>query len=68
MATTPPSSGIIYEVIQEFNPELQALKQEIAQLVKDSPEADLMPRARAKVNDHGLSAEIRDTDLRSFII
>ena len=68
MATTPPSSGIIYEVIQEFNPELQALKQEIAQLVKDSPEADLMPRARAKVNDHGLSAEIRDADLRSFIL
>ena len=55
-------------MIQEFNPELQALKQEIAQLVKDSPEADLMPRARAKVNDHGLSAEIRDADLRSFIL
>jgi len=65
--TATPSENI-KEVVQDFNQELQNLKQEIKKLVQESPDSDLMPRARAKANDYGLSAEIRDADLRTFIL
>lgn len=68
MDFTATHSGNIKEVVQDFNQELQSLKADIKKLVQESPDSDLMPRARAKANDYGLSAEIRDADLRTFIL
>lgn len=68
MDATPADLGTIKEVVQDFNQELQNLKQDIKKLVQESPDSDLMPRARAKANDYGLGAEIRDADLRTFIL
>jgi len=65
--TGTPSTNV-QEVVQDFNQELQNLKAEIKKLVQGSPDSDLMPRARAKANDYGLGAEIRDADLRTFIL
>jgi len=68
MDFTATHSDNIKEVVQDFNQELQNLKADIKKLVQESPDSDLMPRARAKANDYGLSAEIRDADLRTFIL
>ena len=68
MDFTATHSDNIKEVVQDFNQELQNLKTDIKKLVQESPDSDLMPRARAKANDYGLSAEIRDADLRTFIL
>ena len=68
MDFTATPSPTINQVVQDFNQELQNLKTEIRKLVQESPDSDLMPRARAKANDYGLGAEIRDADLRTFIL
>ena len=66
MATTPNDSKT-YAVIESVEKEIQLLKTDLMELVEQSPESDLMPRARGKVSDHGLSQEIRDADLRRWL-
>jgi len=66
MDSIPRSSGT-FEVIESVEQEISLLKLDLMELVETSPESDLMPRARAKVSDHGLNDAIRDADLRRYL-
>lgn len=62
-----PNSSKQYEVIESVETEIVHLKAALKALVENCPTQDLMVRARAKVSDHGLGGEVRDSDLRTWI-
>ena len=66
MDSTPDASNQ-FEVIASVKQEIELLKTDLMQLVETTQESDLMPRARARVSDHGLSDCVRDADLRRWL-
>ena len=62
-----PDNSNQYEVIGSVKEEIELLKSDLMQIVETTPEADLMPRARARVSDHGLGDCVRDADLRRWL-
>jgi len=62
-----PHDSSHYEVIGSVREEIELLKVDLMQIVETTPEADMMPRARARVSDHGLGDCVRDADLRRWL-